>query len=111
MTFNNAAQKWLARSIGAADADIRIERMKGSTSSSIYLIERPAGLPARFVLRVLDNAPWLAEEPDLAAHEAAALQEAQTAGLRAPRLVAYAADDAGFGAPVVLMSVLDGDIQ
>jgi hypothetical protein len=45
-------------------------------------------IPQRFVLRVLDNHEWLAEEPDLAAHEAAALEEAQKAGLRAPSLVA-----------------------
>jgi len=54
---------------------------------------------------------WLADEPDLAAHEAAALVEAQRAGLLAPRLMAYASDDVGFGAPVVLMSFIEGEIE
>jgi aminoglycoside phosphotransferase (APT) family kinase protein len=65
----------------------------------------------RFVLRVLDNPGWLAEEPDLAAHEAAALEEADKAGLPAPKLVAYSAHDVGFGAPVVLMSFIEGRIE
>jgi Ser/Thr protein kinase RdoA (MazF antagonist) len=112
MTFNIAAREWLARSTGATAQTLRLERMKGSTSSSIFLVERTdASQPQRFVLRVLDNSQWLAEEPDLAVHEAAALQEAEAAGLQAPRLVAYSPDDAGFGAPVVLMSFLNGSIE
>ena len=63
------------------------------------------------MLRVLDNREWLAAEPDLASHEAAALDEAQRAGLPAPRLVAYADDDVGFGAPVVLMSFIAGAVE
>jgi len=86
--------------------------MGGSTSSSLYLIEVARGdIPRRFVLRVLDNWEWLAAEPDLASHEAAALDEAQRAGLPAPRLVAYADDDVGFGAPVVLMSFVAGAVE
>ena len=63
------------------------------------------------MLRVLDNREWLAIEPDLASHEAAALDEAQRAGLPAPRLVAHADDDVGFGAPVVLMSFIAGTVE
>ena len=112
MDFSLTAREWLARSIGAGAYELSLKRMKGSTSSSVYLVERADGSQCdRYVLRVLDNAQWLAEEPDLAAHEAAALQEAQAAGLRAPRLVTYAAENAGFGAPVVLMSFLSGEIQ
>jgi Ser/Thr protein kinase RdoA (MazF antagonist) len=82
--------------------------LKGATSSSIYRV-RAQDQSQPFVLRVLDNARWLADEPDLAAHEAAALGEAQRAGLKAPRLVAYA-DEAGFGAPVVLMTFVEGRV-
>ena len=63
------------------------------------------------MLRVLDNREWLADEPDLASHEAEALDEAERAGLSAPRLVAYADNDVGFGAPVVLMSFIEGRIE
>jgi aminoglycoside phosphotransferase (APT) family kinase protein len=86
--------------------------MAGSTSSSLFLVENLHGEVAqRFVLRVLDNREWLANEPDLARHEAAALAEAQRAGLPAPRLTAYADEDVGFGAPAVLMSFVGGQIE
>ena len=110
--FNEDAHEWLRRSIGGAGRRLDIDQMKGSTSSSVFLVEcaRDTTLQ-RFVLRVLDNREWLADEPDLAAHEAAALAEAQRAGLLAPRLVAYASDEVGFGAPVVLMSFIEGEIE
>jgi aminoglycoside phosphotransferase (APT) family kinase protein len=110
--FNEGAHEWLRRSIGEAARCPDIVQMKGSTSSSVFLIECARNsTPKRFVLRVLDNQEWLADEPDLAAHEAAALEEAQRAGLLAPRLVAYSSDDVGFGAPVVLMSFIEGEIE
>jgi aminoglycoside phosphotransferase (APT) family kinase protein len=112
MTFGKDAHEWLGRSIGITTRRHDIVQMKGSTSSSVFLIQCPRGSkPQRFVLRVLDNQEWLAEEPDLAAHEAAALEEAQKAGLRAPKLVAYSSNDVGFGAPVVLMSFIEGNIE
>lgn len=112
MIFGMEAREWLARSGGVAAHDLHITPMEGTTSSSLYLVQCTCGSkPQRFVLRVLDNVEWLAEEPDLAAHEAAALTEAQKAGLRAPRLIAYSADDAGFGAPVVLMSFVEGEVE
>ena len=39
------------------------------------------------------------------------MEEARRANLRAPHLVAYASEDVGFGAPVVLMSFLDGTVD
>lgn len=112
ITFSIAAREWLVQSVGTATRDLTIEQMKGSTSSSVYLIRCAGGLRAhRFVLRVLDNREWLAQEPDLADHEAAALETAHKAGLRAPKIVRYAADDVGFGAPVVLMTFMEGKIE
>lgn len=111
LAFSTAALEWLAQALGVAPRDLSAARMKGSTSSSISLI-RCAGAPhsRKFVLRLLDNREWLADEPDLAAHEVAALEEAQRAGLRAPRLVAATSADSGFGAPVVVMSFVEGDV-
>ena len=110
--FNADAHEWLRRSIGGATRRLDIVQMKGSTSSSVFLVECARNFaPQRFVLRVLDNREWLADEPDLAAHEAAALIEVERAGLLAPRLVAYASDDVGFGAPVVLMTFIEGEIE
>lgn len=86
--------------------------MPGSTSSSLFLIAVSSGATSeRYVLRLLDNHAWLADEPDLISHEAAALDEAQRAGLSAPRLVACATDDVGFGAPVLLMSFVAGQVE
>lgn len=85
--------------------------MKGSTSSSVYLIESSGTGSPRYVLRVLDNRAWLAQEPDLAAHEAAALERAAAAGLRAPRPIAFSPEDLGFGGPAVLMSFVTGAID
>ena len=85
--------------------------MKGATSSSVYLITcHRAHETQRFVLRVLDNQPWLANEPDLVEHEAATLREARAAGLPAPELVASALEDVGFGAPALLMTHLEGQV-
>ena len=112
MIFRTEALDWLGRAVGAAGCPLTIVPMGGATSSSLYFIEVARGdIPRRFVLRVLDNHGWLAAEPDLASHEAAALDEAQRAGLPAPRLVAYADDDVGFGAPVVLMSFVAGAVE
>ena len=77
MNLRADALDWLGRASGAAGAPLRVERMRGSTSSSLFRVERFRGdSPERFVLRVLDNREWLADEPDLARHEAAALVEA-----------------------------------
>jgi aminoglycoside phosphotransferase (APT) family kinase protein len=112
MILHAEALDWLGRAVGAVGSSLAIEPMSGSTSSSLFRIESLRGaISERFVLRVLDNREWLAAEPDLASHEAAALDEAQRAGLPAPRLVAYADDDVGPGAPVVLMSFLDGSVD
>lgn len=109
--FGTTAREWLAESIGAAPQNLEIRRMKGATSSSVFLIRSFHGSASgRFVLRVLGDQEWLAHEPDLAVHEAAALQEAQKAGLKAPRLVAYSPEDVGFAAPVVLMTFLEGNV-
>ncbi len=61
-TFNEDAHEWLRRSIGGATRRLDILQMKGSTSSSVFLVEcaRDA-TPQRFVLRVLDNREWLAD--------------------------------------------------
>jgi aminoglycoside phosphotransferase (APT) family kinase protein len=112
VAFSRDAREWLRRSIGGAVGRMEIEQMKGSTSSSVFLVECARhATRQRFVLRVLDNREWLANEPDLAEHEAAALVETERAGLLAPRLVAYASEDMGFGAPVVLMSFIEGEIE
>jgi aminoglycoside phosphotransferase (APT) family kinase protein len=109
--LGDTARHWLAAATRSAASELAVQRLRGSTSSSIFLIETGAARATRFVLRVLDNAAWLAKEPDLAAHEAAALIELQRARLNGPELVAHGAEEAGFGAPVVLMSLVEGRVD
>ena len=112
MSFNKNGLDWLSRSTGIAPQNIAVARLKGSTSSKVYRILDVGHADATpYVLRVLDNPEWLADEPDLIVHEAAALQEAGRANLNAPHLIAYATDDVGFGAPVLLMSLVPGQIE
>lgn len=47
----------------------------------------------------------------MADHEAAALEYAQSVGLLAPRPIAFASHDVGFGCPVVLMSFVEGKVD
>lgn len=111
MSFGLSALQWLSRESAIFTTALEIARLSGSTSSSVYTVRAKSDSSPRCVLRVLDNAAWLAEEPDLAAHEAAALREAERAGLRAPRFVAIGEDDVGFGAPAVLMTFLEGRVE
>jgi len=107
-----AARQWLARSLGHAATLTRIVPLAGSTSSSLYRVEATFGQRSvRAVLRLFTLADWLAREPDLAEHEAAVLAEAERAGLPAPRLIAFARDDAGFGVPAVLMTHIEGSLD
>ena len=104
-----AARAWLAKALNAAPGAITLEAMAGATSSSVFAVGTTAGRSA--VLRLFDNAAWLADEPDLMAHEAAALETAAEAGLPAPRLIAFTDGDVGFGAPALLMTRLPGRVE
>ncbi|MGI6543819.1 MAG: aminoglycoside phosphotransferase family protein [Limnochordia bacterium] len=110
--FPSEAYAWLGDQLGVKAHHIIMTRMQGSTSSSIFRVAsvRDPATP-RGVLRVLDNKAWLDIEADLAEHEAAALLAAAQAGLPAPRLIGFASYDAGFGAPVVLMTHIPGKVQ
>ena len=112
MRWETTAFQWLSRATGILVSDLTLTRIAGATSSSLFRIgSRAAPKEVCFVLRVLDNADWLAREPELAEREAAALKEAERASLPAPRLVAHAAKGPGFGAPVVLMTLVPGRVD
>lgn len=107
------ARQWLETTIGN-DANIeRMVELRGSTSSSLYVVFARTRSVASFrcVLRVFTKADWLAVEPDLAEHEARVLIETAAMGLPAPKLIGFSRDDVGFGAPAVLMTFVDGNVQ
>ena len=102
--------QWTAQAIGPGAVVRDFRRLAGSTSSTLYALDVESGghsLP--LVLRLYDNAPWLAEEPDLPEREAAVLRKVTEAGLSAPALVACdpTGTDVG-GLPVLLMTRLPG---
>ena len=103
---------WAARSVGPGASAQNVRRLAGSTSSTLYaleIIDGKASLPC--VLRVYDNAVWLAYEPDAPRREAAALARVTAAGLSAPVLVASDPEGAETGGiPCLLMTRLPGEV-
>lgn len=107
--FTPAQRAWLTEHAGQPGAAWTGRRLPGGTSSTVLALRAGEEEP-RFVLRLLDNADWLTLEPDLVAHEAAALEEARRANLPVPRVVATEPSGAVFGAPALLMTSLPGRV-
>src|SRR5690349_18867671 len=108
-----AALRWCAAAAGGPRAAVtRVEALPGGTSSAVHAVDVHDGDRVHaLVLRRFVRAGWLAEEPDLARHEAAALELAGASGLPVPRLVAVDGDGAAAGAPAVLMTRLAGAVD
>jgi len=109
-----AALRWCATAVGGPRAAVtHVAALAGGTSSAVHAVQVRDGRDRvhALVLRRFVRADWLAEEPDLARHEAAALELAGSSGLPVPRLVAVDADGAEAGAPAVLMTRLDGAVE
>ena len=105
-------RRWLERAIGPRARVDDLVALDGATSSSLYRIDAfIGGRVQRFVLRLFTMTEWLEQEPDLVAHEANVLQVAEACGLPAPRLVAETARDVGFGAPAIVMSFVEGEVN
>lgn len=103
--MNECLRAWVAEASGAAVT--QCARLRGSTSSTLWRLQAGAHC---YVLRIFDNADWLLVEPDLVAHEAAALRHARAAGLPAPEAVALDETGAVCGLPLLLMSWLPGAV-
>lgn len=103
---------WLEQALGGEAKIEAVTLAKGATSSSVYFVTAMvSGRVEEFVLRLFTNADWLAEEPDLATHEAAVLEKMVGAGLPAPELVACAADESACGIPAILMRRMAGSVE
>jgi aminoglycoside phosphotransferase (APT) family kinase protein len=89
------------------------EALAGGTSSAVHAVEvEDAGRIVReLVLRRFVRLDWLAEEPDVAAREATALELVAGVDLPTPRLVAVDPDGSAVGAPAVLMTKLPGVVE
>jgi len=109
---NKTAVDWLRDKLEIPSDQLRLTKMKGATSSSVYLIEDANSKTSkRFVLRVMDNKKWLEEEPDNIQHEFNALQEAEKISPLVPKPISFNTQEVGFGYPVLLMSFVPGHID
>jgi aminoglycoside phosphotransferase (APT) family kinase protein len=101
----NRLEAWVARETGGSLS----RQLEGSTSSALYEILLD-GTPA-LVARAFTNHGWLAEEPDLALHEAAALRVVEPIDVPTPRLVAVDATGEQAGTPAIVMTRLPGSVH
>jgi aminoglycoside phosphotransferase (APT) family kinase protein len=107
------ALRWAAAAVGRAARVRGAEALVGGTSSAVHalMVEGDDGQVRELVLRRFVRADWLAEEPDVAAREAAALALLVGRSLPTPRLVAVDPDGTEVGVPAVLMTRLPGRID
>jgi aminoglycoside phosphotransferase (APT) family kinase protein len=105
--------EWAARAVGDGARVTSVRRLRGGTSSAVHAltIEDRRGRVDRLVLRRFVRADWLALEPDLAAHEAAALRLLERHELRAPRLLAFDEHGIETDVPAVLMTRVEGQVE
>jgi len=107
------ALAWVAAAVGGGARVHSVSPLEGGTSSAVHavLVQGRDGPPRELILRRFVRREWLAEEPDIAAREAAVLSLLETSGLPVPRLVAVDPDGVHAGAPAVLMTRLPGRIE
>ena len=100
------ALRWCERAASGRVAAVRA--LTGGTSSAVHAVDLDDG--RALVLRRFVRADWLAEEPDIAAREAAALTLVRDRPVPAPRLVAVDVSGAEAGVPAVLTERLPGAV-
>jgi aminoglycoside phosphotransferase (APT) family kinase protein len=103
---------WVCSTLGADARLLHARELKGSSSATLYritLLRR--GQIVRCVLRLFTNREWLAVEPDIPEHEAAALEKVSSAGLPVPQMLAVDPRGADCGLPALLMSEVPGRVD
>src|SRR5690625_2196552 len=112
MPLSDRILQWLVNEIDKQASVQSIERLKGSTSSTLHhvslLVE---GRRKAVVVRQFDQKDWETEEPDLARHEAESLRIAAAIDIQTPKIISYAETDRECGVPVVLMTMLPGSVE
>jgi aminoglycoside phosphotransferase (APT) family kinase protein len=109
MPLTPPARAWLSAATGIRDPHLRLTPLAGGTSTTMLAVADGSG-PPRFALRLLDNAAWLAEEPDLLEHEVAALAKASPTGLPVPEVVAAHVGGNPFGPAALVTTFLPGRV-
>ena len=104
--------RWIEKFIGSGAKVSSLVPLIGATSSAVYGVEVSAQTGSlSLVLRLFDNAEWLAEEPELARHEAWGLNTAAKAETPTPELVAFDETGEECGLPAVLMTRREGCVE
>lgn len=102
---------WVAHSVSPQATVVEVSPLAGSTSSTLHSLTLAVeGNYRKVVLRQYDNLEWRQEEPDLARHEAAALELAARTGLPVPQMLAVEPTGEVCGVPLLLMSQLEGRV-
>ena len=107
------ALDWCAVAV-ARDAEVTaVHALPGATSSAVHAVDvrGPSARVHRLVLRRFVLEDWLAEEPSVPRHEAAALAIAAATAVPTPELVALDPDGAEAGDPALLMTRLPGAVR
>jgi len=104
--------EWVQNAVGRAATLISARSLPGATSSTLHALEvRYQARDLKLVLRQFTLQEWLVVEPDLAAHEAAALAKAGGATISTPELIAWDETGESCGLPAVLMTRLPGSVE
>jgi aminoglycoside phosphotransferase (APT) family kinase protein len=107
------AREWARRAVGEGARIVSVHTRGGGTASAVHAvtIDDRGGIRHRLVLRRFVRADWLAEEPDLAEHEAKVLDLLAGTAVSAPRLVAVDPTGEHCDVPAVLMTRVPGRIR
>jgi aminoglycoside phosphotransferase (APT) family kinase protein len=104
--------QWIKEASGKNAHLLSARQLRGSTSATLYHLTLLRGAVINTcVLRLFTNREWLAVEPDIPEHEAAALEKVHAAGLPVPRLIACDPRGAACGLPALLMTSLPGKVD
>jgi len=109
LIFNKKLRDWIDSQIGETGTITQIQKLKGSTSSSLYKLNLVSG--KSMILRIYDQLDWVEREPDLARHEAESLIHTQKLLYKSPELIAYDEKGLVIGMPLLLMSYLEGVVE
>lgn len=103
--------EWIKQQCGGDWLIRQIRPLPGGISSAVYEVQLQRNEEhATWVLRQYTNQSWLDEEPDLIAHESAALHAAYRHGMDSPGWIASDPDGRYCGKPSILMTRLPGEV-
>jgi len=105
-------KEWVRSVVGSGTRLLTCRRLPGSTSATLYRLKLlRGGRLLTCVLRLFTLSEWLAIEPDIPEHEAAALEKVSAAGLPVPHLLGVDPRGAACGLPALLMTSLPGNVD